>query len=115
MTDFDKQPKAGDVFQTDGYFRDAAGVDHSIWCKILAIAAFPNNATANTAHGIAAINLEAGVNVRKVNCRLTAPPTVTAQDKSKMSFGVTAANLAITTTTDLSAYSGEVWLEYCPS
>lgn len=112
--DFEKQPKAGDVFQTDKFFQDAAGVVHSVWCKVLSIASFPNAATAATAHGLAAVNLEAGVNVRKVNCRLITPPTVTAQDRSKMSFTVDATNLNVTTTTDLHLYTGEVWLEYCP-
>jgi len=112
--DFEKQPKAGDVFQTDQFFTDAAGVVHSVWCKILSIVAFPNATTGSTAHGIAAINLEAGFNVRKVNARLITPPTVTALDASKFSFTLDATNLNITDTVDYHLYTGEVWLEYVP-
>jgi hypothetical protein len=114
MQDFNRFPKAGDVSLTDQFFTDSAGVSHPIYSKVLSIVSFPNATTAATAHGIAAINLECGVNIRKVNARLITPPTVTLQDKSKFSFTVDATNLNITTLTDLHLYTGEVVIEYCP-
>jgi hypothetical protein len=115
MTDSKVQPKAGEVSATDQFFTDSSGVSHQIYSKVLAIATFPNAGTAATAHGIAAINLECGFNVRKVNARLAIAPTVTVLDKSKFSFTLDAVNLNITDTADYHLYTGEVVIEYCPA
>lgn len=114
MEDFKVQSAAGAVSLTNQTFVDAAGVVHPIYSKVLSIVTFPNAGTANTAHGLAAVNLECGFNVRKVNARLAVAPTVTMLDKSQLSFKLDVTNLVITAAADLHLYTGEVVIEYCP-
>lgn len=112
MNDFKKQPAVGEESQTDQFWVDALGKAQPIYSKRIAIAAFPNNGNANTAHGIgASLNLSGPFNVRRV----TATNGVTMLDKSKFSFTLTAANLNIADAADYSLYAGEVVIEYCKS
>lgn len=78
-----------------------------IFRKLLSIGALPNSTTKNVAHGEAAINLTKYARVSDFTARngtqYISPPAIT----------ITNTNVAVTTTSDLSAYTGWVEIEFC--
>lgn len=116
MKDFKLNLAAGDETQTSANWIDANGKAWPIYAKRVTVtgvnAPMPNAGTSNTAHGISALKLDGHFAVRRLR---SDDGTNTYDERTgATTISVTATNLVITTTANLSTHlRTDAIIEYC--
>lgn len=115
MRDFKIAPGLGEESTTDSFFKSADGKSWPIYSKVLAIAALGNAGAVNVPHGVAAIKLDGHLHVRNLmaSAGTGGATSRTILAGGAVTVGIDATNVVLTTTTNLSAQSGRVVIEYC--
>jgi hypothetical protein len=103
----------GEEQETGRFWQDSTGKNWPIYSKRIDVGAMPNAAAKNVAHNIAALKLNGHfkcVSLRSDNAVNVFDETIGLSTV----VSATAANLVITTATDLSTHlRGEAVIEYC--
>jgi hypothetical protein len=115
MRDYKISPALAEESTTDGYFTSADGKKWPIYSKVLAIAALGNAGVVNVPHLVTGIKLDGHLHVRNLFAS-SGTGGVTARTilaGNAVAVGIDATNVVLTTTTNLSAQSGRIVIEYC--
>lgn len=104
------QYKAGERFDTGLKYIGADGIPRTIIRKILALDSLPNNASKNFPHG-ESLN---ATRYAKASLWASNGTICKSENSAGVSAEVTATNVAIATTTDLTLYvNGLIILDFC--
>lgn len=115
MKDYKVAPGIGEESLTDQFFVDAAGNAFNVYTKRLAVPALGASGAVSINHGVTGIKLDGLLRVQSLTCSSgTAGATARTNERSAgISFNITSTQVVITDTSDLSAQSGQVVIEYC--
>lgn len=115
MRDFKISPALGEESTTDGWFTSVDGKKWPIYSKVIDFGALPNAGAKNVPHLVTGMKLDAHLHVRNLYASAGALGVTsrTILAGNAVAVGIDATNVVLTTTTNLSAQSGRIVIEYC--
>jgi hypothetical protein len=112
MKDFKVAPGLGDVSTTDGFYVDAAGKSWPIYSKVIDFGAGPNAGAKNVLHGIANLKADGHFRIRHAQFVKAATAPVVLDGAALVGTFPDLLNVRLTSTADLTTYTGRAIIEY---
>jgi len=113
MKTYKVAPGLGEVSTTDKYYVDAAGKSWPIYQKVIDFGAGPNATAKNVAHGITALKADGHFKISHAQFVKAATAPVILDGAALIGIFPDLTNVRLTSTADLTTYTGRAVIEYC--
>lgn len=113
MKDYKVAPGLGEESTTDSFFVDSTGKPWTIFSKVIDFGAGPNAGAKNVAHGVANLKADGHFRIRHAQFVKAATAPVILDGAALVGIFPDLTNVRLTSTADLTTYTGRAIIEYC--